>query len=81
MAQTKAVESAPTEVQGEELAKVYGTKRILLSVLGSLRSPQSFPYDFMHLTWEILILNLVLFWSGCYKGMDEGQPNVLRPRI
>ena len=30
---------------------------------------------------ENLILNLVLFWSGCYKGMDEGQPYVLNPDI
>jgi hypothetical protein len=33
----------------------------------------------MHLVWENLIPNLILFWSGCYKGMDEGQPYVLDP--
>ena len=82
MAQAKAVESAPTEVQREELAKAYGIKGTpLLSALGSLRFPQSFPYDFMHLIWENLIPNLVLFWSGRYKGMDEGQPYVLSPDI
>jgi hypothetical protein len=82
MAQAKAVESAPTEIQREELAKAYGIKGIpLLSALGSLRFPQSFPYDFMHLIWENLIPNLVLFWSGRYKGMDEGEPYVLSPHI
>jgi Transposase family tnp2 len=82
MAQAEAVESAPTEVQREELAKTYGIKGTpLLSALGSLRFPQSFPYDFMHLIWENLIPNLVLFWSGRYKGMDEGQPYVLSPHI
>ena len=82
MAQAKAVESAPTEVRREELAKTYGIKGTpLLSALGSLRFPQSFPYDFMHLIWENLIPNLVLFWSGHYKGMDEGQPYVLSPHI
>ena len=35
----------------------------------------------MHLVWENLILNLVLFWSGCFKGLDEGQPYVLDPLI
>jgi len=35
----------------------------------------------MHLIWENLIPNLVLFWSGRYKGMDEGQPYVLNPDI
>jgi hypothetical protein len=82
MAQAKAVESAPTEIQREALAKEYGIKGIpLLSALGSLRFPQSFPYDFMHLVWENLIPNLVLFWSGHFKGMDEGQPYVLNPGI
>jgi len=80
MAQAEAVESAPSEIQQEELAKKYGIKGTpLLSALGSLRFPQSFPYDFMHLVWENLIPNLVLFWSGHYKGMDEGQPYVLSP--
>jgi len=35
----------------------------------------------MHLVWENLIPNLVLFWSGHFKGMDEGQPYVLSPQI
>ena len=82
MTQAKEVESAGTEVRREELAKAYGIKGIpLLSALGSLRFPQSFPYDFMHLIWENLIPNLVLFWSGHFKGMDEGQSYVLSPRI
>ena len=82
MAQAKAVESMPIDVQQENLAKAYGIKGVpLLSALRSLRFPQSFLYDFMHLVWENLILNLVLFWSGCFKGMDKGQPYVLDPYI
>ena len=82
MAQAEAVEFAPSEIQREELAKKYGIKGVpLLSALGSLRFLESFPYDFMHLVWENLIPNLVLFWSGHYKGMDEGQPYVLSPHI
>ena len=80
MVQAKSVLSAPTEIWQEELSKVYGIKGVpLLSALGSLRFPQLFPYGFMHLIWENLILNLVLFWSGNYKGMDEGQPYILPP--
>ena len=61
---------------------MYGIKGTpLLSALRSLRFPQSFPYDFMHLFWENLIPNLVLFWSGHYKGMDEGQPYIPSPHI
>jgi len=82
MAQAKSVESVPTPIQQEELAKAYGIKGVpLLSALGSLKLPQSFPYDFMHLIWENLIPNLVLFWSSNYKGMDKGQPYVLDPHI
>ena len=74
VAQAKAVESAHAEIQREELTTAYGIKGIpLLSALGSLRFPQSFLYDFMHLVWENLIPNLVLFWSGRYKGVDEGH--------
>ena len=80
LAQAKSVLSVPTEIQQEELSKAYGIKGVpLLSALGSLRFPQSFPYNFMHLIWENLIPNLILFWSGNYKGMDEGQPYVLPP--
>jgi len=82
MAQAKSVEAAPIGMRRKELAKAYSIKGVpLLSALGSLRFPQSFPFDFMHLIWENLIPNLVLFWSGNYKGMDEGQPYVLRPNI
>jgi len=35
----------------------------------------------MHLIWENLIPNLVLFWSSCFKGMDKGQLYVLEPDI
>jgi len=82
MVQAKALESACTETQQEELAKASGIKEVpLLSALSSLRFPQLFLYNFIYLVWENLILNLVLFWSGSYKGMDEGQPYVLEPHI
>jgi len=82
MVQAKSVEAVPTGMQHEELAKAYGIKGVpLLSALGSLRFPQSFPFDFMHLVWENLIPNLVLFWSGHFKGLDEGQPYILDPHI
>ena len=79
MAQDKAVESAPTEIRREELVKAHGIKGIpLFSALGSLGFPLSFLYN---LVWENLIPNVVLFWSGRYKGMYEGRPYVLSPHI
>ena len=80
--QAEAVESVCMETQQEELAKASGIKGVpLLSALGSLRFPQSFPYNFMYLIWENLIPNLVLFWSSHFKGMDKGQLYVLEPNI
>ena len=32
----------------------------------------SFPFDFMHLIWENVLKNLVLLWTGGYKGLDSG---------
>lgn len=45
----------------------------VLSHLPSLFFPTSFPFNFMHLIWENLIPNLVLFWTGKFKKLDEGQ--------
>ena len=73
MAQAKSVEAAPIEMWCKELAKVYGIKGIpLLSALGSLRFPQSFPYDFMHLVWE----NLGFFFSWGFSSpiQSHGGP-------
>lgn len=73
MTQAQEVQFAPTETESERLAKIYGIKGVpLLSVLSSLRFPHSFPFDFMHLLWENVLKNLMLLWTGGYKGLDEG---------
>ncbi|KAF7347089.1 hypothetical protein MVEN_01462900 [Mycena venus] len=74
IAQGKEVEAAATTAQADRLAKKYGVKGVpLLSYLPSLSFPQSFGYDFMHLIWENLIKNLVLLWTGEFKGLDDGR--------
>nr|GAT57216.1 predicted protein [Mycena chlorophos] len=71
--QAHEVEDAPSNAAAERLAKQYGVKGVpLLSFLDSLSFPGSFPYDFMHLIWENLIKNLVLLWTGGFKGLDQG---------
>lgn len=71
--QANEVQSARTDVEGKFLAKAYGIKGIsILFYLPSISFPISFPYDFMHLIWENLITNLVLLWTGSYKGLDQG---------
>ncbi|KAF7302298.1 hypothetical protein MIND_00797300 [Mycena indigotica] len=72
--QGQEVENAPSTAAANRLAKQYGVKGVpLLSHLDSLSFPGSFPYDFMHLIWENLIKNLVLLWTGEFKGLDEGS--------
>ncbi|RXW22118.1 hypothetical protein EST38_g3746 [Candolleomyces aberdarensis] len=73
MAQAREVQFARTNAESEKLAKQYGIKGIpILSTLSSLFFPSSFPYDFMHLIFENVMKNLVLLWTGSYKGIDEG---------
>ncbi|GBE87125.1 hypothetical protein SCP_1003720 [Sparassis crispa] len=74
LTQACEVQSARTDAEAERLAKAYGIKGVpLLSCLSSLSFPLSFPYNFMHLIWENVIKNLVLLWTGEFKGLDEGN--------
>ena len=74
MQQAREVEDAPTKAQAGALAKKYGIKgKSVLSDIGSIQFPSSFPYDFMHLVWEGVIKNLIQLWTGDFKGIDEGR--------
>src|SRR5258708_21949202 len=60
-------------------APEHSAKRTTASIgsVFSLNSPlisisRSFPHDWMHLCLENHGKNLVSFWKGTYKGMDEG---------
>lgn len=71
--QAQDVQDALTDVDASRRSRSYGIKGIpALSYLKSLSFPLSFPYDFMHLIWEICIPNLILLWTGGFKGIDEG---------
>ncbi|KIY60656.1 hypothetical protein CYLTODRAFT_363809, partial [Cylindrobasidium torrendii FP15055 ss-10] len=73
LAQANEVANAATATQADALATQYGIKHVpLLSTLHSMSLPTSFPYDFMHLIWENLVKNLVLLWTGEFKGLDDG---------
>ena len=67
----------------EQLAKKYGIKGLpLLIALTSLSFPLSFPYNFMHLIWCNLILNLILMLTRQFKDLDyDNQDYVLLPTI
>jgi hypothetical protein len=71
--QAQEVQDAPSDAEATRLSKAYGIKGVpALSYLKSLTFPLSFPYDFMHLIWENCIPNLILHWTGEFKGLDDG---------
>ena len=74
---------APNNITHEWLAKQYGIKGILvLSFISSISFPSSFPFDFMHLTWENLIPNLIEFWTGMFKDLDhQGKDYVIELHV
>jgi hypothetical protein len=68
------VQSALSTTAAEDLAKAYGINGLsILFYVPSITFPVSFPYDFMHLIWENLMPNLVMLWTGSFKGLDEGS--------
>jgi hypothetical protein len=72
--QGEEVQSAPNKTKSKQLSRKYGIKGVpILASLKSLSFPLSFPYDFMHLIWENLIDNLIMLWTGKFKGLDEGK--------
>jgi hypothetical protein len=74
MSQAREVINAPSDAEAKRLSTQYGINRVpLLSLVPSLEFPTSFPYDFMHLVWEGVIPNLLLLWTGDFKGLDEGS--------
>ena len=79
----RAVQMATTTAQSNILAKNSGIKGIpILSYLPSLFFPDSFPYDFMHLIFENVMKNIILLWTGEFKGLDEGSGNYhLMPKV
>ena len=74
--QAHAVEMAPSN-------SMCGIKGIpVLSCISLLFFPSSFPFNFMHLIWENLIPNLILFWTGEFKDLDhQNKSYVIAPHI
>ncbi|KAG8809635.1 hypothetical protein FRC18_004456 [Serendipita sp. 400] len=63
---------ALTSTESTRLSILYGINGTsIYSQLSSIRFPNSFPVDFMHLL-ENIMEALVLLWTGNFKGLDEG---------
>jgi len=81
LARAYEVQTAPSNTKAIRLAKKCGIKGVpILSYLPSLAFPASFPYNFMHLIWENLVKNLVLHWTGSFKGLDDGNESYSVPK-
>ena len=71
--QATKVIAAKTTVESDQLSCKYGIKGLPgLFLLGSIRFPASFPFDFMHLVFENLIPNLIRHYTGDFKGLSAG---------
>lgn len=68
------IEAAPTKRARDMLAQHYGINaRPIFAHLRSFNLATCAPYDIMHLFFENLIPNLILFWTGEFKGLDQGS--------
>ena len=78
--QAEEVIKAPTATEEDRLSMEYGIKGVpLLSLVGTLKLPLSFPFDFMHLIFENLIPNLVAHYTGSFKGLNDGEEEYTIP--
>lgn len=68
------IENSDTTRDAEKLAKYHGIKGLpALRRVGSLDLVRSYPWDCMHLFFENIIPNLIVLWSGKFKGLDTGH--------
>lgn len=67
-------QASPNCAQHKFCAKETGIKGVpLLSQLPSLFFPLSFPFNFMHLIYENIIKNIILFLCGHFKDLDHAD--------
>ncbi|KAJ7190322.1 hypothetical protein GGX14DRAFT_298508, partial [Mycena pura] len=81
--QLTEISQAHNTTRENELAKHYGLNGPpALRRVESMQRGRSYPWDFMHLLFENIIQNLVMLWSGTFKGLSVGTGNYeLHPGI
>lgn len=76
LAHADELDAAPTKAARDALARHYGiNSRSIFSHLRSFDLASCAPYDIMHLFFENLVPNLILHWTGKFKGLDQGTGN------
>ena len=77
----KRVIAAEMVAESDQLSRKYGIKGLPgLFLLGSIRFPTSFPFNFMHLIFENLVPNLIRHYTGDFKGLDTGTETYELPK-
>jgi hypothetical protein len=70
------INAARTKTERKAIAQYYGINSLsIFAALKSIDLASSFPYDIMHLFFENLVPNLILHWTGGFKGLDVGSGN------
>ena len=73
--------AANTVAESDRLSHKYGIKGLPgLFLLGSVKFPASFPFDFMHLIFKNLVPNLIWHYMGDFKGLDTGTESYELPK-
>jgi Transposase family tnp2. len=81
MDEAHIVQFSGSNADSEHLAEEFEIKDIsILAQLPSISFSTSFSYDFMHLIFENMIKNLILLWTGEFKGLDKGCESYKLPK-
>ena len=79
-AQLAAIHAEPRIGRRKELSQKFGINgSSALCEIPSILICSSFPHEWMHLFLENHCQNLLLFWMGKYKDLDEGRENFRIP--
>ena len=71
--QATQVIAANTVAESNRLSRKYEIKGLPgLFLLGLVKFPASFPFNFMHLIFENLVPNLIWHYTGDFKGLNTG---------
>ncbi|KDN34874.1 hypothetical protein RSAG8_12061, partial [Rhizoctonia solani AG-8 WAC10335] len=76
LAHAAELDAARTKTARDKLSRHYGINaRPVFSFLKSFDLASCAPYDIMHLLFENTVPNMLLHWTGKFKGLDQGTGN------
>ncbi|KAJ7367131.1 hypothetical protein DFH08DRAFT_949116 [Mycena albidolilacea] len=81
--QAVEVASAPSDAEAQRCSRATGINGFpVLAILSSLSFPDSFGHDLMHLIPENIVKNLIMLWTGDFKGIENDEEDYkLQPGV